>query len=347
MKVLLLHEMSGVHTELRAGLRTLGVDAQIATFGDGFKRYPTDISLGIVGSGPRGVASKVIKQLQLASNARKYDVIQTISPNPFFSPMSSLLESLVLGGRSRIVYVAAGSDAIYRKYVRGLNYHPPHDWYANATELSRLHRLLGRVDDIVPVCWEYMEFIRQEGIQTRDVMPFPIDISKQRYTGIRRTGKLKVFHPLNRTNLNFDFKGTLLIQEAFDRLSKTHGHLAEFICAGGMDHASYDAMTDEIDVLVDQAYSYSYGMSAAYGMAKGKVVLSGMERETRQHAFYRECPVLNLPPSVDGIILSVSKIIEDRNRAISIGEMSRQFAEDWHGHLKVASKYLNIYEQRT
>jgi len=39
MKVLLLHEMSGVHTELKKGLLAIGVEAQIATFGDGWKSY--------------------------------------------------------------------------------------------------------------------------------------------------------------------------------------------------------------------------------------------------------------------------------------------------------------------
>jgi len=343
VKVLLLHEMSGVHTELRRGLRTLGVDARIATFGDGFKRYGTDIALGREGPGLSAAASKLYRQLRTASGFRSFDILQTISPDPFFRPVGPLLEHYVFGDGGKCVYVAAGSDAIYRHHVLGLRYQPPHAWFDAPARYRRLHRRLSSFAHVIPVCWEYRYAMQQAGLHPAPVMPFPIDLSRHRVRPPARDGRLRVFHPLNRSNLDWDFKGTRLIQEAFERLRARYGDVAEFFCAGGMDHAAYDALTDEVDVIVDQTWTYSYGMSAAYGMAKGKVVLSGLEDEARAHGFYRDCPVVNLLPDVSAIERSIAQLIQDRAATRARGESGRTFAETHHDHVRVAEAYLARY----
>lgn len=346
MKVLLLHEMSGVHTELRRGLRALGVDARIATFGDGFKRYDTDLGLGSDRPGLAAAASKLYRQLLGASGFRRFDILQTISPDPFFRPISGLLGRYVFGDGGKCVYVAAGSDAIYRKHVQELRYQPPHAWFDDPRRYRRLRTMLDGFAHVVPVCWEYRYAMQRAGLAPAPVMPFPIDLSRQHVRPPRATGKLRVFHPLNRSNLAWDFKGTRLIQQAFERLSERHGDVAEFFSAGGLDHAAYDALTDDVDVIVDQAWSYSYGMSAAYGMAKGKVVLSGLEDEARAHGFYRECPVINLLPDVDAIEHSIESLIVDRAALRARGEAGRTFAEQHHDHLAVAQAFLARYAMR-
>ena len=342
MKVLLLHEMSGVHTALRRGLRSLGVDARIATFGDGFKRYPTDIHLGTADSGLRAATGKVLRQLMLAPAMREFDVVQTISPNPFFRPISPMLERYLFREGGRSVYVAAGSDAIYRRHVLDLDYQPPHRWFDSPPDYRRLERMLSRFQAVVPVCWEYRYAMQRAGVPVHEVVPFPIDIAEHACRPLGASGKIKVFHPLNRTDLSYDFKGTRIIQEAFERLQERYGHLAQFVCAGGMDHAAYDAFTDTVDVIVDQTSSYSYGMSAALGMAKGKAVLSGMEARARE-GFYRDCPVINLKPDVDDVVAKVAALVTDPSLLRATGEHSRAFAAEHHDHLKVAQAYLEIY----
>lgn len=343
MKVLLLHEMSGVHTELRRGLRALGVDARIATFGDGFKRYGTDMVLGRDGPGVRAAASKAFRQLLGAPGFRRFDIVQTISPDPFFRPLAPLLERYVFEDGGRCVYVAAGSDAIYRKHVQELRYRPPHAWFDDPKRYRRLRSLLAGFAKVVPVCWEYHHAMRRAGLDPTPVMPFPIDLSRHRVRPPRTSGKLRVFHPLNRSDLSWDFKGTRPIQQAFERLRQRHGDVAEFFCAGGMDHAAYDALTDDVDIIVDQAWSYSYGMSAAYGLAKGKVVLSGMEDEARGHGYYRDCPVVNLLPDADAIERSIEALLADRAALRARGEAGRHFAERHHDHVAVAEAFLEHY----
>jgi hypothetical protein len=319
------------------------MDARIATFGDGFKRYDTDLGLGRAGPGVRAAASKLYRQLLGASGFRRFDILQTISPDPFFRPVSGLLERYVFGDGGKCVYVAAGSDAIYRRHVQELRYRPPHAWFEDEQRYRRLRNMLDGFAHVIPVCWEYRHAMQRAGLRPTPVMPFPIDLARHRVAPPRAAGRLRVFHPLNRTDLAWDFKGTRLIQEAFDRLRRRHGDIAEFFCAGGMDHAAYDALTDDVDVIVDQAWSYSYGMSAAYGMAKGKVVLSGMEAEARAHGFYRDCPVVNLTPDVDAIEREIETLILDRAALRARGEAGRAFAERHHDHLAVAQAFLAHY----
>jgi hypothetical protein len=86
MRVLLLHEMSGVHTELKSGLIEIGIDTKIGTFGDGWKKYRSDISLGLQSGIANGAINKIHSQMKLLKSLNEFDVVQSISPTPFFSP---------------------------------------------------------------------------------------------------------------------------------------------------------------------------------------------------------------------------------------------------------------------
>lgn len=63
MNVLLLHEFSGVLTELRAALCRRFVAADIATFGDYHKGFKSDCWLAPVGRGLPGVVKRAAIQL--------------------------------------------------------------------------------------------------------------------------------------------------------------------------------------------------------------------------------------------------------------------------------------------
>ena len=345
MKVLLLHEMSGVHTELKHGLQCLGVDARIATYGDGWKNYKSDVDLGGIRPGFRSHVERLFKQASNIGNFKAFDVIQLISPNPFYRPASRLLEKLIFPGDKKLVYIAAGSDAIYRKHVRSLDYYPPHDWFEKNNELERLKKMLQPFHTIIPVCWEYKYSMEKAGFSPTEVMPFPINIKKQNFQPLGRSGKIRFFHPLNRDNLNFDFKGTHLIRQAFAELAEKYSDVAEFSCAGGMSHEKYDVITDEVDVIVDQAYSFSYGMSAAYGLAKGKIVLSGLEGLAKDCSYYENSPVINIKPSVEDIKEKIESLLSRRIELAVLGEASRYFAEKYHDHVSVAERFLKIYKR--
>lgn len=343
MKVLLLQEMSGVHKELKKGLMRLGVETQIAAQDYGFRKYENDINLGSVNGNLASHLERAKNQTILAKNFGKYDVVQTISPNPFYTPLNNIISNILANSDCKSVYLAAGSDPIYRKHVRELDYYPPHDWFDNPKKYNNLKKRLEKFDSIVPVCWEYKYSMEKAGFSPTSIIPFPIDINK--FTPISRRGRKKIrfFHPLNRSNFKYDFKGTLIIQEAFRNLENRYSDIAEFICKGGMTHQEYDSFTDDVDVIVDQLYSYSYGMSAALGLAKGKIVISGLEMiESAEH--FKECPIINVKPNLLDLISKIEDVILNNILLKDTQSESRAFAEKYHCSVKVAEQYIkNVY----
>lgn len=345
MKVLLLQEMSGVHTNLASGLRSLGVDVDLACNGDGFKKYSSDINLGDITGGLASHLDRAMKQIKLSKRFNEYDVIQTISPSPFYTGLRAYLERALLCSSAKKIYIAAGSDSIYRKHVKELDYCPPHNWAEKVKGYELLQSQLTKFDEVIPVCWEYQYSINKAGIKPHDIIPFPINLSGCEFINRGKKDKIIVYHPLNRTNLNFDFKGTLIIEEAFKLLRIKYSNVAEFISKGGMTHQEYNYFTDSVDIIVDQAYSHSYGMSGAIGLAKGQVVLSGQEFITKSNNHYKQSPILNIKPTVQDIYNKIESLILDRKAISDISQASRSFAEKYHCHVKVAEKYLELYNK--
>lgn len=344
MKILLLHEMSGVHTELRSGLRAIGVDVDMATYGDGWKKFKTDIFIGNT-SGRFSVFERILRQITYANNFKSYDVIQFISPNPFSRPLDTILTKYIFSGSSRVIYVAAGSDAVYRKHVRSLPYHPPHDWFDNVKEYSRFSSLLDYVDKIIPVCHEYKYAMEKDGRECEKIIPFPVDISKHVFNQVGNNRKIRFFHPLNRDHYDqYDFKGTRIIKEVFNIMQSRYSDVAEFLMVGGLPHEEYSRLTDTVDVIVDQLYSMSYGMSATYGLVKGKVVISGLEEIVKSGTHYAHCPVINVRPSKEDLIDKIESLIINRAKIHGLSDDSRSFATEWHDHKKVASMFLRNYK---
>ncbi|MET3730532.1 hypothetical protein [Moheibacter stercoris] len=349
MKVLLLQEMSGVHTELRNGLREIGIDADIATLGDGFKNYDTDIFLGNSNPNIIGAFNRVYHQFKTIKKILDFDIIQSISPSPYVSYLDNLIDDILTKNKKKI-YIAAGSDPVYLNYVRNLDYFPPHVHFDRWNDHERFkqfeqfkQKLNNSYNRIIPVCWEYKYAMNMAGLKTEDIIPFPINTDK--YVPTKRNNrKLRVFHPLNRNNLKYDFKGTLIIQKAFSILEKKFPNV-EFIVKGNMNHKEYDHFTNDVDIIVDQCYSYSYGMSAAYGLSKGKVVLSGLEDIVKNdNIHYQECPIINITPSEEIIVDKIERFLEDENYLNDISIRSRSFAEKYHDKNIVAMKYEQIYK---
>jgi glycosyltransferase involved in cell wall biosynthesis len=344
MKVLLLQEMSGVHTELKKGLIKQGVHVELATLGQHFRKYKTDLFLGTEKKDKISSIQRAIIQLYNIPKLKSFDVIQTISPQPFHKGVSKLIENLVFDQGKKLIYIAAGSDEIYRKHVQELDYWPEHSEYGSEAGYEKLKKKLSNFSEIIPVCWEYRYAMQKAGFDPQDIIPFPIDVKSQKYSPFKKDKRIKVFHPLNRTNWKGnDFKGTEFILKAFQKLEKKYKGKVEFIVKGGMTSIEYDKFTDDVDIIVDQTSSYSYGMSAAYGLAKGKVVLSGLEAIT-QTGHYSEAPVINLKPDPKFIVHEIEKLLEDRDKITAISEKSREFAENYHDSEKVAKEYLKYYK---
>jgi glycosyltransferase involved in cell wall biosynthesis len=335
--------MSGVQTDLKAGLRALGVEADLATFGDHHKRFATDIRLGSTDAGFANSAGRIFWQLTNLLRFRKYDIVQSISPTPFNKAITRLMEAGVLDLRGpKYIYVSAASDSFYRNHVRSLEYYPPLDWYGDRRFEKLERRIAQRAAAIVTPLWDYSFTMQAAGFDPIFI-PLPVDLAKIEQVPVGKRERISVYHPLNRYEGD-DFKGTSHIRAAFAQLRAEFPNV-DFVDRGGMSFADYSRFTQQMDVIVDQANSHSIGMSALYGLARGQVVLSGNEPRTHHLGHYAESPVINIRPDTDAIAGTLRSLLANPDHLAEIGDAGRLFAERVHSADLVARQYLALYER--
>lgn len=172
-------------------------------------------------------------------------------------------------------------------------------------------------------------------------IPIPINTNKIECKENTISKKITVFHGLNR----FGFKGTRHVEEAFDFLSKKNSNDLELIIDGKMPLNEYLKVMQRTNVVIDQMYSHSLGVNGVYALAMGKIVMGGAEPESLKSLGVESSPVINLKPNAQSIIDEVEKLLAKPNNIQELGFKSRQFAEQVHGHTKVAQQYIETWSK--
>ena len=141
-------------------------------------------------------------------------------------------------------------------------------------------------------------------------------------------------------------KGTPYIKEAFERMGKKYGDVAEFHCAGGLPFDEYMDLVSRTNVILDDANSYSIAMNGLFSLAKGKIVMGGAEPEgNRELGIEGVNPVFNLKPDVDQICNQIEYIIENKDNIEQWGLDGRRFVEKYHNYLDIAKEYETIFKK--
>jgi glycosyltransferase involved in cell wall biosynthesis len=104
-------------------------------------------------------------------------------------------------------------------------------------------------------------------------------------------------------------------------------------------------MYNKAHILLDQVYSYDQGYNALEAMAKGKVVFTGAEQEFTEHYNLAERVAINALPDVSSLVNELSYLIEDPDEIIAISKRARAFVEKEHDYVKVAQKYLQVWNK--
>lgn len=349
MKVLLLGEFSGYHRALRDGLRALGHDAVVAGSGDGNKFIPVDIDIGSRRRGVVGKLERIAKARALVSTIADYDVVQVI--NPWVFPRGLGLNSNLLRDvrmRAKKMFLAAcGDDAVFvRRGIKQLKYSPIPDATRidlqrkvhpldNDSDLAWNDELAAFVDGVVPVMHEYQVGYADRA-NCRPVVPLPVNLVDTHYFANVPGHRIVVMHGAGRVG----FKGTKYILEAFDIIRQRHHDQIEFLHLGNLPINEYLSRMRGVNVVVDQASSYSCGMNALFALAMGKVVLGGAEPESFDMYGGDVPPVLNIRPRVHDIVDAIEEVLVRRDEFPALGERSRKFVERHHDHRLIASRYL-------
>lgn len=362
MKILLFGEFSGLFNCLQEGLRALGHEVTLISDGDSFKNYPSDYryDLGFIKKMGKFKAPLCFVNLWLHKHLlRGYDVVYFMDPSlvsrhPNWN--SSLYRYMIKHNKSSFL-CGAGDTAImvkywiesnekYHDYVKGLNDRfiktGKVSLYPNEELTKWEDELLNSIDGYIPIWYEYAQPFRSY----RTLLPtvrIPINVSKFKYIPNIVKDKVVFFHGISTRP---EAKGTKYIEEAFDRMEKKYGDVAEFHCAGGLPFNEYMDLISRTNVVVDDAQSYSIAMNGLFSMAKGKIIMGGAEPEGNKELGIEDVnPVFNITNDVDQICSQIENIIEHKDNIEEWGLASRRFVEKYHDHIEIAKLYIRIFEE--
>ncbi len=353
MKVLLLGEYSSLHNNLKNGLRELGHEVTIAAHADGWKQIPRDLDLDSRLPAPFSAVHRRLRAIQLLPKLSGFDVVQLINPFIFYQKYFPALWYLkrIIGANDKFFALACGDDAYFWRYGRArLRYSPFDDYLKYDLKAERYfmeddasmafnEAIVSEVRGVIPIMYEY-EVAYADVPNRLPTIPIPVDVSKIAYRDNQPGGKLVVFHGLNR----YGAKGTRHVEEAFRILSDNYPNDLELIIDGQMPLNQYLELMQKTNVVIDQTNSYSLGVNGVFALAMGKVVLGGAEPESLASFGLQSSPVINVEPNARSIVEQVERLLAQRGEIARMGYASRKFAEDVHGHVKVASRYLDTWQ---
>lgn len=352
MKVLLLGEYSSLHNNLKHGLVELGHEVTIAAHADGFKQIPRDLDLDSTLPSILGKLHRRVKPYQMLSKLTGFDVVQLVNPFIFHQkgfPALSYIQNII-DRNNKFFLSSAGDDAYFWRYGRARLRYGPFDDFLKYDLHAERHYMEGepafrfnsevvkRSRGVIPIMYEY-EVSYADVPNRLNTIPIPVDVNKIAYKENNPRGKLVVFHGLNR----YGAKGTRHVEAAFNNLSKKYPNDLELIIDGKMTLEKYLEVMSKTNVVIDQTNTYSLGVNGVFALAMGKIVLGGAEAESLTSIGVTSSPVLNVEPNANSIVCQIERLLEQRSAIPQMGYESRRFAEDVHGHIKIAAMYADTW----
>ena len=361
MKILLVGEFSGFHNNLKEGLVALGHEVVLASTGDGWKKFPSDINwLPIRFKGRLGYLEYLYKQYKLSKNLKGFDVVQFISNYQIFERrlgLNNICYTNLIKNNKKSFFIAAGADpVIWQSWLDTKDYKLSNlvkqtskydldaalvNYFLSPKEKAKTLEFVKKANGIIPIMYEYAEPYR--GLSNLcTTIPIPINCNKIEYIENTVQSKLIIFHGLNRKGA----KGTAYVEAAFEILKKKYPNDLELVIAGNMPYNEYMEFIKKVNVIVDQTNSYSLGINGLASLAQGKITLGGAEISGQKELGYENCPVINITSNVQDIVTKIEELLEHKHQFSELSKQSRLFVEKYHNHIDIAKKYIEVWESK-
>lgn len=373
MRILLVGEYSRLHNSLKEGLEALHHDVTIIGTGDNFKQFPVDYSifpkyflknnllvfinkaLFRVFKLDLQLAEKGIRFWSFLPKLKDYDVVQLINSNaietyPFFSKF--LLKRLFNQNKKSFLLVC-GEDtpiidflltdklkySILTPYLKDnnlksefrfslkytqRNYRDLYDFVSKKVSAT----LVSDLDYKIPM-------------PEKTLIPNPINTDKIAFENLDISKRIVIFLGINKSS--YIKKGTVFFEKALAIIKGKYGAKVEIISAENIPYSKYIMLYSRAHILLDQVYGYDQGYNALEAMAKGKVVFTGAETEFMNHYNLHERVAINALADVDYLVNELSFLIENPEEIVAIGKRARAFIEREHQYVKIAQKYLDVW----
>lgn len=366
MNILIIGEWSGFAKHLKDGFLSFGHNVIIlAPGGDGFKQIQRGkydiyykVSKNIMNiRGSHYLMNplfNIILDRRIGKIKIKFDIIFIINEiftrNNIFDNVAISINriSKLRNKKSCCILSSCGRSVSYTMFGQELRYYKISGRKCNYTkrEVKYFNHIINNCDCIVPEQYDYFYCIKKYCEQFNVKIPIypiliPITIEKE-YKPLKIKNKIVILHGVIREKE----KGSNFIIPALNRIAIDYPNKVEIIIDGKMPYKDYIKLLDRCDILLDETNSYGFGVNAAIGLMKGKVVFAGNEKESIELFNNIEVPIINLIPDIDYIYNKLKDLILNPLKIEEIGLKSRAFAEKYISSTEIARQYIDIYEKK-
>jgi glycosyltransferase involved in cell wall biosynthesis len=379
MRILLVGEYSRLHNSLKEGLQKQGHEVVLLGTGDGFKNYPSDISIkpplfskpffSSIAKAFDKLFNIQLIDLEYYFKLKKiipiltgFDVVQLIneqslktSPNHEIKLVSQLLKQ-----NKKVFLLSCGIDYLSVKYAldKKLEYSILTPYFEDHSLKKHYRFILKNVTSPYKKLHDFL-YNNVKGVIASDIdyhIPLqgnskylgliqnPINTDKIIFKPIEIKDKIVIFHGINR--MNYIKKGNRYFEEALNIIKERHKSKVEIIVAENLPYKDYIQAFDGCHILLDQVYAYDQGYNALEAMAKGKVVFTGAEKEWLDYYNLKENSVaINALPDTNDIVSKLEWLINKPDEILKISNNARLFIEKEHHYIRISEQYLKTWSK--
>ena len=378
MKILLIGEYSNLHNSLKKGLLNLGHEVILLGSGDGFKKYDVDILIKstIFENKYLKIIAKIIdkvfkfslneleiyfKYKRIIKNLADFDIVQLINERPFNTSANLEINLLkhIFKNNKKVFLLACGVDHKSISYAndKKFKYSILTPYFENNSLKKEYRHILKYLDSDHSKLSNYIEQNIQ-GIISSDLdyhipyvnskkylgmIPNPIDIDTLNEDGKSFNQKIVILHAINSKNKLK--KGNKFFKKSLSIIEGKYSNKVEITRTTDQAYSEHIKNVKNCDILLDQVYAYDQGYNALEAMAMGKVVLTGAEKEWREHYnIVEDYVVINAMPDVSYLVEKLSWLIENPEKIKMISKNAREFILKYHDYNVITKKYLKAWE---
>ncbi|NND61639.1 MAG: glycosyltransferase [Flavobacteriaceae bacterium] len=379
MKILLVGEYNSSHKTLKDGLVSLGHEVTVVGMGDGFKKRKVDVNfsekykkglplwinkvlfkLFNIDLHSNSIEKQFFRKKELFSNN---DIVQLINEHSFLTQPKTekKLLDFIFQNNKNVFLLSCGLDHISVKFAQDKKYRysilTPYfegkrhkkNYYSITKYLTepftKLHHFIfENIKGIIASDLDY--HVPLDGHpKYLGMVPNPIDVTKFAYQFPEIKDKVVIFHGINRNN--YYKKGNYLFEEALEILRSKHPDKIEIVTVESVPYETYINLFNDAHILLDQVFAYDQGFNALEAMAKGKVVLTGAEKEWLDYFNLQEDTVaINALPDAQKIADKLEWLILNPEKMREISLNARKFIEEEHDHIKMAQRYFDLWSSK-
>ncbi len=378
MKILLIGEYSRLHNSLKEGLVAQGHEVNVLATGDYFKKYDVDYSIHSALFSDfwfiRKFATLVyktttidLKKIEravrfyfLLPKLKGYDHLQLINSDaietyPFLARF--LYKKVFQNIKSRSLLVCGDEtpiiDYLFKKEMKYSVLTPYFEdnslqkkfefplKYRTKRYRKTFEWLNENCNSLIASDLDYNIPLEAMGYKPHFIQN-PINTDIIAFKELEINTRIVIFLGINRGS--YIKKGIHFFQKALAIIKEKYGSKVEIIVSENIPYNKYIELYNTAHILLDQVYAYDQGYNALEAMAKGKVVFTGAENEFYTQYNLTEKVAINALPMIDYLVHQLSFLIDNPDEISAIGKRARAFIEKEHHYVKIAEKYLAVWQ---